>query len=460
MASSTTNLDLISPSQASKEITANALFDATSVSALFGRRATTTIALTWGYYGGVVVVANVLTPVANGTLTLTASAINYLEYNNATGAIAVNTTVYANDAAWFSALTAANKSALYKVVAGAATVTSYVDWRFQGIGAPIVQFPMQYIGTWNASTNTPTLAAGSGTKGSFYVVSVAGTQNLGHGAMLYNANDSVVYNGATWDYIQGSVTSAEIIAALGYTPENLANKDALGGYPSLIGYAVKIWNAGKTFYSSLTLAAGTAANVVHTLQARSGVLADDTDIAGRVSPAQLNAGTLPITATTGTFSGTITKNNPPATLANFFTTSGSTTSAAYANISNTGAALAIGIESSAGLSILPGSTGYSSVLYTYTATDLIFGTNAIVRGVFSGTTGLLTLNNGLAVTGAISSTTTIRSGGYTVATLPAGTTGEECYVTDATTPAWNTALIGGGAVVVGARKNATVWVAF
>jgi len=57
-------------------------------------------------------------------------------------------------------------------------------------------------------------------------------------------------------------------------------------------------------------------------------------------------------------------------------------------------------------------------------------------------------------------TTTSKTGGYLVATLPAGTTGMECYVTDALAPAWNTALVGGGAVVVGARKNATVWVAF
>jgi hypothetical protein len=35
-----------------------------------------------------------------------------------------------------------------------------------------------YKGTWNASTNTPTLASGTGTTGEFYIVSVAGTTNL------------------------------------------------------------------------------------------------------------------------------------------------------------------------------------------------------------------------------------------------------------------------------------------
>ena len=35
-----------------------------------------------------------------------------------------------------------------------------------------------YKGTWNASTNTPTLASGTGTTGEFYIVSVAGATNL------------------------------------------------------------------------------------------------------------------------------------------------------------------------------------------------------------------------------------------------------------------------------------------
>lgn len=45
---------------------------------------------------------------------------------------------------------------------------------------PYSQLPesaMEYKGTWNANTNTPTLVSGEGTNGDFYVVSVAGTWN-------------------------------------------------------------------------------------------------------------------------------------------------------------------------------------------------------------------------------------------------------------------------------------------
>ena len=48
--------------------------------------------------------------------------------------------------------------------------------------------------------------------------------------------------------------------------------------------------------------------------------------------------------------------------------------------------------------------------------------------------------------------------GYTVGTLPAGTVGMYAYVTDATAPTFNGALVGGGAVVVPVFYNGTIWV--
>jgi len=53
----------------------------------------------------------------------------------------------------------------------------------------------------------------------------------------------------------------------------------------------------------------------------------------------------------------------------------------------------------------------------------------------------------------------LKTGSYTVATLPAGTTGMRVHVTDALAPAFLTALVGGGAVVCPAFYNGTAWVA-
>lgn len=86
---------------------------------------------------------------------------------------------------------------------------------------------MNYQGGWNATTNTPTLASGVGTKGYYYVVTVAGTTNL-DGHNVWTIGDIAVFNGTTWDIIQGGITSTEIITALGYTPENVSNKSTDG----------------------------------------------------------------------------------------------------------------------------------------------------------------------------------------------------------------------------------------
>jgi hypothetical protein len=117
MANSTTHIDTISSSQAQKEVTANAVFDAASPATLFGRRASTTSALTWGYYGGNIMVDGVLTQVANGTVALTASTTNYVEATRA-GVVSKNTTGFT-----------AGQIPLYSIVTGAATVTSYTDYR-------------------------------------------------------------------------------------------------------------------------------------------------------------------------------------------------------------------------------------------------------------------------------------------------------------------------------------------
>jgi hypothetical protein len=124
MANSTTNLDTISSSQASKEVTANALFDAGSPTTLFGRRASTTSALTWGFYGGRFTKPDgTRITVANGTVALSASATNYVE-SDQNGVVSKNT-------AGFSA----GAIPLYSIVTGASTVTSYTDERTGREGA-------------------------------------------------------------------------------------------------------------------------------------------------------------------------------------------------------------------------------------------------------------------------------------------------------------------------------------
>lgn len=65
---------------------------------------------------------------------------------------------------------------------------------------------LNYKGTWNASTNTPTLVSSVGTKGDYYVVSVAGNTNL-NGTTLWGVGDMAVFNGSIWQKTDGGDTS-------------------------------------------------------------------------------------------------------------------------------------------------------------------------------------------------------------------------------------------------------------
>ena len=62
---------------------------------------------------------------------------------------------------------------------------------------------LNYQGTWDASTNTPTLASGIGTKGYYYLVNVAGNTNL-DGITDWQVNDWAVFNGSVWQKVDNS----------------------------------------------------------------------------------------------------------------------------------------------------------------------------------------------------------------------------------------------------------------
>ena len=66
---------------------------------------------------------------------------------------------------------------------------------------------LSYQGTWNASTNTPTLTSSTGTNGYYYVVSVAGSTNL-NGITDWQAGDWLIFNGSVWQKIDQSWANA------------------------------------------------------------------------------------------------------------------------------------------------------------------------------------------------------------------------------------------------------------
>lgn len=116
MSDSTSLLTQLIAGQASKESTVNEINNALSPASFGGRRQSSS-GLSWDYFGGRILADGVSTAIANGTVTLTASITNYVESTRA-GVVSVNTAAFTP-----------GSIALYKIVAGASTVTSYEDHR-------------------------------------------------------------------------------------------------------------------------------------------------------------------------------------------------------------------------------------------------------------------------------------------------------------------------------------------
>ena len=82
---------------------------------------------------------------------------------------------------------------------------------------------LSYQGTWDANANSPALASGVGTKGYYYVVSVAGSTNL-DGTTLWGVGDWATFNGTIWQKVDGgsttNVTSLTVTSLTGYMYAN------------------------------------------------------------------------------------------------------------------------------------------------------------------------------------------------------------------------------------------------
>jgi hypothetical protein len=142
------------------------------------------------------------------------------------------------------------------LTAGAAGGVATLDG---GGTVPTSQLPaavlgaLKYQGTWNASTNTPTLASGVGTQGYYYVVSVAGTTNL-DGITTWAVGDWAIYSGTEWQKIDNTdaVTSVN-----GYTGTVVLSYTDVGATPATSGTSI-LYGNGTGGTSNVTIGTGIA----------------------------------------------------------------------------------------------------------------------------------------------------------------------------------------------------------
>jgi hypothetical protein len=183
-------------------------------------------------------------PVANGG-TGAATLTGYVK-GNGTSTMTASATVPSTDITGLGTMSTQNSNNI-SVTGGSmsgVTISDYIPTTQKaaalgvatldaGGKVPTSQIPqmgdLNYQGTWDAATNTPTLTSSVGTKGYYYVVSVAGSTNL-DGITDWKVGDWAVYNGTAWQKIDNTdaVTSVN-----GYTGTVVLTNTDISGFGTM-----------------------------------------------------------------------------------------------------------------------------------------------------------------------------------------------------------------------------------
>jgi hypothetical protein len=276
---------------------------------------------------------------------------------------------------------------------------------------------MEYKGTWNISTNTPTLVNGTGNQGDVYLVegaAVGGTAfNFGAGPITFFNGDQAIFSGSIWQRASGAtgtVTSVAVTESgdslnitgspittsgtinIGFNGTNLQYVNGAGNlttFPILSGYVTAVSGTAPVVSSggttpAISMAAATGSVDGYLLATDFAIFNAKQSALTFSSPLVNTSGTISIPAATTSVNGylasadftTFNNKQNAITLTTTGTSGASTLIGATLNIPNYGSAL----------------TGY--VPYTGATANVDLGTFNLTADVITGATGSFASNGG------------------------------------------------------------------
>jgi hypothetical protein len=194
---------------------------------------------------------------------------------------------------------------------------------------------LTYAGTWNASTNTPTLTSSVGNNGDYYVVSFAGSTNL-NGITDWQIGDWAVFNGSVWQKVDNTDAVTSVNGQTGTVVLTAANVGAVSNTTYVI--AGTGMNGGGVLTGNVTLNLANTAVTAATYGNATAVAQVTIDAQGRVTSASNVTISISNSAVTGL--GTMSTQNANSVsitggnvTANISLTNATNTSATFATSS-------------------------------------------------------------------------------------------------------------------------------
>ena len=177
-----------------------------------------------------------------------------------------------------------------------------------------------YQTVWNATTNSPSLANGTGTKGYYYITSVAGTVNFGAGNITFRVGDWAIYDGSIWSRVDNSDAVSSVNGYLGAV--SLVTSD-IAESGNLYFTNSRAINALLTGYTSGAGTVSASDSILGAIQKINGNLNAYTGSTNIVTLGTIATGTWNSTLIGSTYGGTgVNNGSKTITLGGNLTTSG------------------------------------------------------------------------------------------------------------------------------------------